>query len=117
MEFLPAMNSKKMEKRGPKRRVVVTVVIVVFLLISLVTGLLVWHFKCEYEVWWVVACRAIPWGSISTWKSFVIRCCSRVSSLALGRLQEVGRHRFHPPAPIAVTGDLLCRGPSPDCPF
>ncbi|XP_075630595.1 suppressor of tumorigenicity 14 protein isoform X3 [Balearica regulorum gibbericeps] len=45
VEFLPAMNSKKMEKRGPKRWVVVTVVIVVFLLISLVTGLLVWHFK------------------------------------------------------------------------
>uniref|UniRef100_A0A8C4UIP1 matriptase n=1 Tax=Falco tinnunculus TaxID=100819 RepID=A0A8C4UIP1_FALTI len=45
VEFLPAMNSKKMEKRGPKRRVVVTVVIVVFLLISLITGLLVWHFK------------------------------------------------------------------------
>ncbi|NXN30325.1 ST14 protein, partial [Nycticryphes semicollaris] len=45
VEFLPAMNSKKMEKRGPKRRVVVAVVIVVFLLVSLVTGLLVWHFK------------------------------------------------------------------------
>ncbi|XP_069644278.1 suppressor of tumorigenicity 14 protein isoform X1 [Haliaeetus albicilla] len=45
VEFLPAMNSKKMEKRGPKRRVVVTVVVIVFLLISLVTGLLVWHFK------------------------------------------------------------------------
>ncbi|NXJ71748.1 ST14 protein, partial [Rostratula benghalensis] len=45
VEFLPAMNSKKMEKRGPKRRVVVAAVIVVFLLLSLVTGLLVWHFK------------------------------------------------------------------------
>ncbi|NXK18802.1 ST14 protein, partial [Arenaria interpres] len=45
VEFLPAMNSKKMEKRGPKRRVVVAIVIVVFLLVSLLTGLLVWHFK------------------------------------------------------------------------
>uniref|UniRef100_A0A8C8E510 Suppressor of tumorigenicity 14 protein homolog n=1 Tax=Otus sunia TaxID=257818 RepID=A0A8C8E510_9STRI len=45
VEFLPAMNSKKMEKRGPKRQVVVTVMIIVFFLISLVTGLLVWHFK------------------------------------------------------------------------
>ncbi|XP_010082473.1 PREDICTED: suppressor of tumorigenicity 14 protein [Pterocles gutturalis] len=45
VEFLPAMNSKKMEKRGPKRRVVVTVMIIVFLLVSIVTGLLVWHFK------------------------------------------------------------------------
>uniref|UniRef100_A0A8B9TAB2 Suppression of tumorigenicity 14 n=1 Tax=Anas platyrhynchos TaxID=8839 RepID=A0A8B9TAB2_ANAPL len=45
VEFLPAMNSKKMEKRGPKRRVVVAIMIVAFLLISLVIGLLVWHFK------------------------------------------------------------------------
>ncbi|XP_013805990.2 suppressor of tumorigenicity 14 protein isoform X2 [Apteryx mantelli] len=45
VEFLPAMNSKKMEKRGPKRWVVITIMLVVFLLISLVTGLLVWHFK------------------------------------------------------------------------
>ncbi|XP_014749755.1 PREDICTED: suppressor of tumorigenicity 14 protein homolog [Sturnus vulgaris] len=45
VEFLPAMNSKKMEKRGPKRQVVVTVLIIVFLLVSLTTGLLFWHFK------------------------------------------------------------------------
>ncbi|NWJ00347.1 ST14 protein, partial [Crypturellus undulatus] len=45
VEFLPAMNSKKMEKRGPKRCVVGAVLLVVFLLVSLVTGLLVWHFK------------------------------------------------------------------------
>ncbi|NWS50034.1 ST14 protein, partial [Probosciger aterrimus] len=45
VEFLPAMNSKKMEKRGPKRRVVVAIMIGVLLLVSLVTGLLVWHFK------------------------------------------------------------------------
>ncbi|XP_064253690.1 suppressor of tumorigenicity 14 protein isoform X2 [Passer domesticus] len=45
VEFLPAMNSKKMEKRGPRRQVVVTVLIVVVLLVSLTTGLLFWHFK------------------------------------------------------------------------
>ncbi|XP_031455611.1 suppressor of tumorigenicity 14 protein isoform X1 [Phasianus colchicus] len=45
VEFLPAMNTKKMEKRGPKRRVVVAILVIAFLLISLVTGLLVWHFK------------------------------------------------------------------------
>lgn len=50
VEFLPAMNSKKMEKRGPKRRVVVAVIVSVFLLVSLVTGLLVWHFKCECDI-------------------------------------------------------------------
>uniref|UniRef100_A0A8C3LST5 Suppressor of tumorigenicity 14 protein homolog n=1 Tax=Chrysolophus pictus TaxID=9089 RepID=A0A8C3LST5_CHRPC len=50
VEFLPAMNTKKMEKRGPKRRVVVAILVIAFLLISLVTGLLVWHFKCECDV-------------------------------------------------------------------
>ncbi|KFQ55457.1 Suppressor of tumorigenicity 14 protein, partial [Nestor notabilis] len=45
VEFLPAMNSKKMEKRGPKCWVVLTGVVVGILLVSLVTGLLVWHFK------------------------------------------------------------------------
>ncbi|XP_043356891.1 suppressor of tumorigenicity 14 protein isoform X3 [Dermochelys coriacea] len=45
VEFLPTMNAKKVEKRGPKRWVVVTAVLIVFLLISLIVGLLVWHFK------------------------------------------------------------------------
>ncbi|KAM8989134.1 suppressor of tumorigenicity 14 protein isoform 1-T1 [Ara ararauna] len=45
VEFLPAMNSKKMEKRGPKRWVVLIAGIGVLVLLSLVTGLLVWHFK------------------------------------------------------------------------
>lgn len=26
-------------------------------------------------------------------------------------------HHFHPPTLVAVTEDLLCRGPSPACPF
>lgn len=82
MEFLPAMNSKKMEKRGPKRRVVVAIVIVAFLLISLVTGLLVWHFKCECEVQptprgGVGACPGgislLPWAR----GSFVTMRCSQ----------------------------------------
>uniref|UniRef100_A0A8C3PFD3 matriptase n=1 Tax=Chrysemys picta bellii TaxID=8478 RepID=A0A8C3PFD3_CHRPI len=45
VEFLPTMNAKKVEKRGPKRWVVVTTVLLVFLLVSLIVGLLVWHFK------------------------------------------------------------------------
>lgn len=117
MEFLPAMNSKKMEKRGPKRQVVVAVMIVVFLIISLVTGLLVWHFKCECEVWWVLACRVVPWEQIRMEKLCYPVLLTRALSLAPERLQEVGGHHFHPPAPVAVTGDLLCHGPSPDCSF
>lgn len=61
VEFLPAMNTKKMEKRGPKRRVVVTILIIAFLLISLVTGLLVWHFKCECDV-------KLMWGGGMHWE-------------------------------------------------
>ncbi|XP_025039501.2 suppressor of tumorigenicity 14 protein homolog isoform X1 [Pelodiscus sinensis] len=45
VEFLPTMNAKKVEKRGPKRWMVVTAVLLIFLLISLMVGLLVWHFK------------------------------------------------------------------------
>ncbi|XP_067420058.1 suppressor of tumorigenicity 14 protein isoform X2 [Emydura macquarii macquarii] len=45
VEFLPTMNAKKVEKRGPKRWVVVTTALIVFLLLSLIVGLLVWHFK------------------------------------------------------------------------
>ncbi|XP_037738233.1 suppressor of tumorigenicity 14 protein isoform X1 [Chelonia mydas] len=45
VEFLPTMNAKKVEKRGPKRWVVVTAVLIIFLLVSLLVGLLVWHFK------------------------------------------------------------------------
>lgn len=116
MEFLPAMNSKKMEKRGPKRRVVVTVVVIVFLLISLVTGLLVWHFKCEYDVWRAVARRVIPWGHMHVEKLRYPALLTRALSSS-GKAPGVGGHHFQSPAPIAVTGDLLCRGPSPDCPF
>lgn len=85
VEFLPAMNSEKMEKRGPKRRVVVTVLIIVFLLVSLTTGLLFWHFKCECDIWWVVTRRVTRWKCIHSHgkKSFVTRCCSHVLSQAL----------------------------------
>lgn len=116
VEFLPAMNSKKMEKRGPKRRVVVTVVVVVFLLISLVTGLLVWHFKCEYDVWRAVARRVIPWGRMRVEKLRYPALLTRALPSS-GKAPGVGGHHFQSPAPIAVTGDPLCRGPSPDCPF
>lgn len=49
VEFLPVNNAKKVEKRGPRRWVVLVVVLVTFLLLSLMAGLLVWHFHCEYS--------------------------------------------------------------------
>lgn len=48
VEFLPTMNTKKLEKRGPKRWVVVVIVVSISLLLSLLVGLLVWHFKCKF---------------------------------------------------------------------
>ncbi|KAG8141503.1 putative Suppressor of tumorigenicity 14 protein [Naja naja] len=45
VEFLPTMNTKKLEKRGPKRWIVVVIVVSICLLLSLLVGLLVWHFK------------------------------------------------------------------------
>ncbi|ETE67611.1 Suppressor of tumorigenicity 14 protein-like protein, partial [Ophiophagus hannah] len=47
VEFLPTMNTKKLEKRGPKRWIVVVIVVSICLLLSLLVGLLVWHFKCS----------------------------------------------------------------------
>lgn len=44
VEFLPANNAKKVEKRGPRRWVVLVAMLLGFLLLSLVAGLLVWHF-------------------------------------------------------------------------
>lgn len=49
VEFLPVNNAKKVEKRGPRRWVVLVALLVSFLLLSLVIGLLVWHFQCEYN--------------------------------------------------------------------
>lgn len=49
VEFLPVNNAKKVEKRGPRRWLVVVAVLVSFLLLSLLAGLLVWHFQCEYS--------------------------------------------------------------------
>ncbi|XP_026534392.1 suppressor of tumorigenicity 14 protein [Notechis scutatus] len=45
VEFLPTMNTKKLEKRGPKRWIVVVIVVSICLVLSLLVGLLVWHFK------------------------------------------------------------------------
>lgn len=106
VEFLPAMNSKKMEKRGPKRQVVITVLIIVFLLVSLTTGLLVWHFKCECDVWWVLACRVTPWERIHPRGKALLPSVAHVCPLKLWR------HHSHLPAPIAVTGDLLGQIPA-----
>lgn len=47
MEFLPVNNTKKVEKRGPKRWVVLVTVLVGLFLLSLVACFLVWHFQCE----------------------------------------------------------------------
>lgn len=47
LEFLPVNNSKKVEKRGPKPCVVSVAVLIGFFLLSLMAGLLVWHFHCE----------------------------------------------------------------------
>ncbi|XP_027267542.1 suppressor of tumorigenicity 14 protein isoform X1 [Cricetulus griseus] len=44
VEFLPVNNAKKVEKRGPRRCVVLVVLLVSFLFLSLVAGFLVWHF-------------------------------------------------------------------------
>lgn len=49
VEFLPVNNAKKVEKRGPRRCVVLVVLLVSFLFLSLVAGFLVWHFLCEYS--------------------------------------------------------------------
>ncbi|KAM4847907.1 suppressor of tumorigenicity 14 protein [Urocitellus parryii] len=45
VEFLPVNNAKKVEKRGPRRWVVLVALLIGFLLLSLVVGLLVWHFQ------------------------------------------------------------------------
>lgn len=50
VEFLPVNNTKKVEKPGPRRWVVLAVALVSFFLLSLMAGLLVWHFHCEFCV-------------------------------------------------------------------
>ncbi|XP_045871703.1 suppressor of tumorigenicity 14 protein isoform X2 [Meles meles] len=45
VEFLPVNNTKKVEKRGPKRWVVLVAVLVGLFLLSLVACFLVWHFQ------------------------------------------------------------------------
>ncbi|XP_006901796.1 PREDICTED: suppressor of tumorigenicity 14 protein [Elephantulus edwardii] len=45
VEFLPVNNAKKVEKRGPRRWVVLAIVITVILLLSLLAGVLVWHLR------------------------------------------------------------------------
>lgn len=45
VEFLPVNNAKKVEKRGPRRWVVLVALLFAFLLLSLLVGFLVWHFQ------------------------------------------------------------------------
>lgn len=107
VEFLPAMNSKKMEKRGPKRQVVITILIIVFLLVSLTTGLLFWHFKCECDVWWVVTCRVTPWECIHLHGKALLPDVAHMSPLKLWR------HHFHSlPHLLSLR---ICCDTSPDC--
>lgn len=47
VEFLPANNSSKVEKGGPRRWVVLMAVLAAFLALSLLAGLLAWHFQGE----------------------------------------------------------------------
>ena len=47
VEFLPANNSRKVEKGGPRRWVVLVAVLAAFLALSLLAGLLAWHFQGE----------------------------------------------------------------------
>lgn len=53
----------------------------------------------------------IPWERVhvETLCYLVLLSCALSSS---GGLQEVGGHRFHPSAPTALTGDLLCQVPA-----
>ncbi|XP_045151121.1 suppressor of tumorigenicity 14 protein [Echinops telfairi] len=45
VEFLPVNNAKKVEKRGPRRWVVLAAIIIGFVLLSLLTCVLVWYFQ------------------------------------------------------------------------
>ncbi|XP_074159895.1 suppressor of tumorigenicity 14 protein [Sminthopsis crassicaudata] len=47
VEFLPANNSRKVEKRGPKRWIVLLALVIFFILLSLMVGILVWHFNYQ----------------------------------------------------------------------
>ena len=48
MEFLPANNTRKVEKGGLRRWVVAVAVLAGLLVLSLVAGLLAWHFQREW---------------------------------------------------------------------
>ncbi|KAK2505434.1 hypothetical protein MC885_016304 [Smutsia gigantea] len=47
VEFLPANNAKKVEKRGPKRWAVLLAVLAGLCVLSLAAGFLVWHFQYQ----------------------------------------------------------------------
>ena len=49
VQFLPASDNKKLEKKkGPGKVGAVVGVVIFAAVIALMTGLLVWHFHCEY---------------------------------------------------------------------
>ncbi|KAL4658600.1 hypothetical protein GN956_G2165 [Arapaima gigas] len=45
VQFLPASNSKDLEKKGPGRKVILAILVVIFIIIALAIGLLAWHFS------------------------------------------------------------------------
>lgn len=48
VQFLPASDNKKLEKKkGPGKVGLVIIVVVAAAVIALITGLLVWHFHCK----------------------------------------------------------------------
>lgn len=50
VQFLPASNSKKLEKKGPKKALSIVAVLVFITVLSVMTGLLVWHFHFRKEM-------------------------------------------------------------------
>lgn len=47
VEFLPATDTKKMEKMTLKKKLLIAGIVVGAALVSLAIGLLVWHFACK----------------------------------------------------------------------
>ncbi|MGH0136843.1 UNVERIFIED_CONTAM: hypothetical protein FKN15_020358 [Acipenser sinensis] len=50
VQFLPASNSKKLEKKGPMKALSIVAVLVFITVLSVMTGLLVWHFHFRKEM-------------------------------------------------------------------
>lgn len=50
VQFLPASDNKKFEKKKGPRKIGAVIGVVIFaLVVALMIGLLVWHFHCKYS--------------------------------------------------------------------